>query len=63
MFLHLLDLTSFKDQFLDLLLFLIYDNGLYNVSNILDPNMFADDANNFLSQQHINTLDKEFNEN
>lgn len=47
MFLHLLDLTSFKDQFLDLLLFLIYDNGLYNVSNILDPNMFADDANHF----------------
>ena len=42
--------------------FCIYVNGLCNASNILDPKMFADDTNLFLSHQIINTLFKIFNE-
>ena len=38
------------------LLFLIYVNDLCNASNILDPIMFADDTNLFLSHQNIKTL-------
>ena len=44
------------------LLLLIYVNDLCNASNILDPIMFADDTNLFLSHQNINTLFKIFNE-
>ena len=42
------------------LLFLICVNDLCNASNILDPIMFADDTNLFLSHQSINTLFKIF---
>ena len=38
------------------LLFLIYVNDLCNASNILDPIMFADDTNLFLSHRNISTL-------
>ena len=38
------------------LLFLIYVNDLNQVSNILDPIMFADDTNFFYSHHQIKTL-------
>ena len=38
------------------LLFLLYINDLPNVSNILDPIMFADDTNLFYSHHHIKEL-------
>ena len=38
------------------LLFLIYVNDLNQVSNILDPIMFADDTNVFYSHHQIKTL-------
>ena len=38
------------------LLFLIYVNDLPNVSNMLDPIMFADDTNLFFSNSNIKTL-------
>ena len=38
------------------LLFLIYVNDLNQVSNILDPMMFADDTNFFYSHHQIKTL-------
>ena len=38
------------------LLFLLYINDLPNVSNILDPIMFADDANLFYSHHNIKEL-------
>ena len=44
------------------LLFLIYVNDLCNASDILDPIMFADDTNLFLSHQNINILFDKFNE-
>ena len=44
------------------LLFLIYVNDLCNAPNILDPMMFADYTNIFLSHENINTLFKMFNE-
>ena len=44
------------------LLFLIYVNDLCNASDILDPIMFADDTNLFLSHQNINILFNKFNE-
>ena len=43
------------------LLFLIYVNDLSNVSDILEPIMFADDTNLFLSHQNIPTLFEKFN--
>ena len=56
--------TSFKDitcgvpqgSILGPLLFLIYVNDLPNVSNMLDPIMFADDTNLFFSSSNIKTL-------
>ena len=56
--------TSFKDItcgvpqgfILGPLLFLIYVNDLPNVSNMLDPIMFADDTNLFFSNSNIKTL-------
>ena len=56
--------TSFKDitcgvpqgSILGPLLFLIYVNDLPNVSNMLDPIMFADDTNLFFSNSNIKTL-------
>ena len=56
--------TSFKDiscgvpqdSILGPLLFLIYVNDLPNVSNMLDPVMFADDTNLFISSSNIKTL-------
>ena len=56
--------TSFKDitcgvpqgSILGPLLFLIYVNDLPNVSNMLDPIMFADDTNLFISSSNIKTL-------
>ena len=55
--------TSFKDitcgvpqgSILGPLLFLIYVNDLPNVSNMLDPIMFADDTSLFFEQQHQNS--------
>ena len=44
------------------LLFLIYVNDFCNASDILDPIMFADDTNLFLSHQNINILFNKFNE-
>ena len=44
-----------QGSILGLLLFIIYINDLYNVSNILQPIMFADDKNPFSS--YINTKD------
>ena len=44
------------------LLFLIYVNDLCNASDILDPIMFADDTNLFLSHQNITILFNKFNE-
>ena len=41
---------------LGLLLFLLYINDLSNVSNILDPIMFADDTNLFYSHHNIKEL-------
>ena len=38
------------------LLFIIYINDLYNVSNILQPIMFADDTNLFSSHSNIKYL-------
>ena len=38
------------------LLFLLYINDLPNVSNILDPIMFADDTNFFYSHHNIKEL-------
>ena len=38
------------------LLFLIYVNDLPNVSNMLDPIMFADDTNLFFSSSNIKTF-------
>ena len=38
------------------LLFLLYINNLPNVSNILDPIMFADDTNLFYSHHNIKEL-------
>ena len=43
-------------------LFLINVSGLCNASNILEPTMFADDTNLFLSHQNTNILFKIFNE-
>ena len=45
------------------MLFSIYPNDLCNASNILDPIMFANYTNLFLSHQHIKTPYKEINEN
>ena len=50
-----------QESILGPLLFFIYVNDLCNASNILDPIMFADDTNLFLSRQNINTLFKIFN--
>ena len=47
-----------QGSILRLLLFLIYVNDLSNASNILDPIMFADDTNLFLSRQKIKSLFK-----
>ena len=44
-----------KCSILEPLLFLIYVNDLKNVSNILVPNMFADNTNLFYSHQNIKT--------
>ena len=38
------------------LLFLIYVNDLNNVSDLLDPTMFADDTNLFCSHSNIKIL-------
>ena len=45
-----------KVSILDPLLFIIYINNFYNVSNILQPIMFADDANLFSPQSNIKVL-------
>ena len=45
-----------QSSILGLLLFLLYINDLPNVSNILDPIMFADDTNLFYSHHNINEL-------
>ena len=45
-----------QGSILGLLLFLIYVNDLNQVSNILDPIMFADDTNFFYSHHQIKTL-------
>ena len=51
-----------QESILGPLLFLIYVNDLCHASNILDPIMFADDTNLFLSHQNINTLFKKINQ-
>ena len=51
-----------QGSILEPLLFFIYVIDRCNASNILDPIMFADDTNLFLSHQNINTLFKIFNE-
>ena len=45
-----------QGSILETLLFLIYVNNLNQVSNILDPIMFADDTNFFYSHYQIKTL-------
>ena len=54
--------TVSQGSILGLLLFLVSVNDLCNASNILDPIIFTDDTNLFLSHQNINTLFKIFNE-
>ena len=56
--------TSFQDivcgvpqgSIFDPLLFILHINDLRNVSNALDPIIFADHANVFISDKNLNTL-------
>ena len=50
-----------QGSILEPLLFLIYVNDLNQVSNILDPKMFADDANFFYSHHQIKILSETVN--
>ena len=43
------------------LLFLLYINGLPNISNVLDFDLFADDTNIYYESTSIQDLDKELN--
>ena len=45
-----------QGSILGLLLFIVYVNDLYRASNILKPNMFADDINLFCSGKYIKTF-------